>query len=168
MQLEAAAQSPTFRGSLSTSFLLSYYTVAAVVLGEWTLCGVCFLEGLLSDLVGILGTCSLYTTLSTLLYHSSRLKRSSTSVWHRHNAVRETVTTHTLAEILVSLKYSSRNSFVLSPNISAVILQPSSVVSIQIYARVWWVFRGVWIPLITDHTQIGQGQPFLKYLLEYF
>ena len=33
-QLEAAALSPTFRGSLSTSFLLAYYTVAAVILGE--------------------------------------------------------------------------------------------------------------------------------------
>jgi tetratricopeptide (TPR) repeat protein len=32
-QLEAAALSPTFRGSLSTSFLLAYYTVAAVILG---------------------------------------------------------------------------------------------------------------------------------------
>jgi tetratricopeptide (TPR) repeat protein len=32
-QLEAAGASPTFRGSLSTSFLLAYYTVAAVILG---------------------------------------------------------------------------------------------------------------------------------------
>ena len=33
-QLEVAATSSTFRGSLSTSFLLAYYTVAAVILGE--------------------------------------------------------------------------------------------------------------------------------------
>ena len=33
-QLEMAAKSTTFRGSLSSSFLLAYYTVAAVVLGE--------------------------------------------------------------------------------------------------------------------------------------
>ena len=32
--LEAAAQSTTFRGTLSTSYLLAYYTVAAVMLGE--------------------------------------------------------------------------------------------------------------------------------------